>query len=199
MTKKVILASGSPRRKELLSRAGVVFEVHSPDINEDVLHQECSKSMVKRLSLEKALEVWRNVLRADESAIIIAADTTVVDSGGRILGKPVNEAEAVKMIKALQGKVHQVHTGYTVIDVVRGQVKKKITRVVETRVWIGSMTPVEIKKYVSQGECLDKAGAYAAQGFGMLLIEKISGSYTNVIGLPMTQLMKDLKALGWKS
>jgi len=198
MGKKVILASGSPRRKELLHLAGIRFEVATPDVNEDPIPDERPKKMVKRLAEEKALEVWRNRRNFRSPLLIIAADTTVVNPNGEILGKPRNRKEAILMVTSLQGKIHKVYTGYTILDVSRGQVDRNVSRVVETRVKIRKMKAEEVRAYVDCGESLDKAGGYAAQGFGMTLIERISGSYTNVVGLPITQVLEDLKDLGWK-
>jgi septum formation protein len=154
--------------------------------------------MVRRLSREKALESWRNFLSAKQSAFILSADTTVVSPGGRVLGKPRDSAEAVQMIRSLQGRVHQVLTGYTLLDVELGVLARSVTRVIRTKVAIQALSRLEIQRYVGLGESLDKAGAYAAQGFGMAIIESISGSYTNVVGLPMTEVMRDLKKFGWK-
>jgi len=198
MGKKVILASGSPRRKELLHLAGIRFEVATPDVNEDPIPDERPKKMVKRLAEEKALEVWRNRKNFRSPLLIIAADTTVVNPNGEILGKPRNRKEAILMVTSLQGKIHKVYTGYAILDVSRGQVDRSVSRVVETRVKIRKMKAEEVRAYVDCGESLDKAGGYAAQGFGMTLIERISGSYTNVVGLPITQVLEDLKDLGWK-
>jgi septum formation protein len=202
MIQKVILASSSPRRKELLEMAGVPFEVIVADINETPLKKELPEKMVARLSKIKAetvaeLSSQQNRLLND-SVLILAADTTVVSETKKNLGKPETIEEAKKMIKTLQGKKHHVFTAYTLLQILDGKIKKSVTRTVRTDVFIKSMTTSEIDIYVAQGECMDKAGAYAAQGFGMALIEKISGSYTNVVGLPVTQVVADMKKLGWK-
>ncbi len=199
MSKKVILASASPRRKELLGLAGVKFEVHVPDIDETPLPRENAKKMVKRLSELKSKEVWRNFLSPKQSALVIAADTTVVNGAGEILGKPANSREAVEMVMSLQGRAHKVFTGYCILDIAKGEVKKCIVRAIETKVYIQPMTLSDARAYVSRGESQDKAGAYAAQGVGMTIIEKINGSYTNVVGLPVAEVMRDFKKLGWKS
>ncbi len=199
MGKKIILASGSPRRKELMAMAGLPFEIMVPEVDETPKKHESPKKMVKRLSREKALEIWRNQLTEKDSAIIISADTTVVSPRNQNLGKPRNEKEAMQMVSELQGRTHSVFTGYTIVDFVKGEARKIISRVVETKVTIQALSKAEVREYVEKGESLDKAGAYAAQGYGMAIIEKISGSYTNVVGLPMTQVKEDLKALGWKA
>ena len=199
MGKKIILASGSPRRKELMAMAGLPFEIMVPEVDETPKKHESPKKMVKRLSREKALEIWRNQLTEKDSAIIISADTTVVSPRNQNLGKPRNEKEAMQMVSELQGRTHSVFTGYTIVDFVKGEARKIISRVIETKVTIQALSKSEVREYVEKGESLDKAGAYAAQGYGMAIIEKISGSYTNVVGLPMTQVKEDLKALGWKA
>jgi len=198
MFKPLVLASGSPRRKDLLRLAGVKYRICVPDIDETPVQTESPRAMVRRLSREKALESWRNFLSAKQSAFILSADTTVVSPGGRVLGKPHDSAEAVQMIRSLQGRVHQVLTGYTLLDVELGVLARSVTRVIRTKVAIQALSHLEIQRYVGLGESLDKAGAYAAQGFGMAIIESISGSYTNVVGLPMTEVMRDLKKFGWK-
>jgi len=201
MNPKIVLASGSPRRKELLTSAGVEFSVHAPDVDETPIRGERPNAMVARLSTLKARTAAQKVLGAGvsgDSFWVLAADTTVVSATGKNLGKPADVSEARKMIRALQGKKHRVFTGYTLLQIFGGKEKKKIVRTIGTDVFIKKMNADEIAAYVAQGESLDKAGAYAAQGFGMVLIEKISGSYTNVVGLPVAQVLADLKKLGWK-
>ena len=198
MASRVILASGSPRRKELLSLAGLKFEIHLPELDETPFKGESPKAMVKRLAKEKAHEVWKQTLKSGDSGLIIAADTTVVSPDEKNLGKPRDEKEAIRMVKSLEGRTHRVYTGYAIVKVVRGEIVSTTSRVVTTRVAMRKMSSQDIRDYVAKGECLDKAGAYAAQGFGMVLIEKISGSYTNVVGIPVTHVLQDLKRLGWK-
>lgn len=199
MSKKIILASSSPRRKELLSLAGVTFEVKIPDVDESLVPGESPKKMVKRLSLEKAVEVWRNFLSEKQSAMVLAADTTVVNYREQILGKPQNKKEAIEMIASLQGKSHRVYTGFALLEIEKGELRRKKNVTVETKVFIRALDAGEIKTYVDRNESLDKAGAYAAQGFGMTIIEKIDGSYTNVVGLPMAEVLDELKKMGWKA
>jgi septum formation protein len=189
---KVILASGSPRRKELLTWAGVRFEIMVSDVDETPLKKETPAAMVKRLSHEKALAVGQKIMASGETAVIIAADTTVVSPQGKILGKPVDEKDALKMISAIQGKTHTVLTGYSLAKVSKGKVVKTVSRVVKTLVTMRKLSKVDQEFYLSKGESMDKAGAYAAQGYGMVLIEKINGSYTNVVGLPMKEVLEDL-------
>jgi len=198
MNKKIFLASSSPRRKELLTLAGVEFEIKIPDVDEAQFPHESPVQMVKRLAFEKASTVWRNELGPGESRIVLAADTTVVSAKGKVLGKPTTKAEAIEMILLLQGKVHKVHTGYALLEVVKGELARKRIRSVETRVYIRPLSRIEARMYVDRGESLDKAGAYAAQGHGMTIIKKIEGSYTNVVGLPMSEVIEDLQKFGWK-
>ncbi len=178
--------------------AGIPFEILQPDVNEDPLSGEKPDRMVERLARDKALAVFSKLSAGRSSKFIIAADTTVVNPSGKILGKPVDRREAIQMLQELQGKVHRVFTGYAVFLGSAGRISRKVQRVVCTRVHIRKMSLLEIKRYVDLGESYDKAGAYAAQGFGMTIIERINGSYTNVVGLPMTELVSDLKGLGWK-
>ena len=197
MLKKILLASGSPRRKELLTLAGLSFEIKVPEIDETPLPHEKPVQMVKRLSLEKGTEVWRNFLNQTDSALILAADTTVVNAEGDILGKPKDNKEAIHMITSLQGKTHRVYTGYSILEVVTGELCQKLSHSVETKVAIRVLTANEIRNYVARGESLDKAGGYAAQGYGMAIIDKIDGSFSNVVGLPLAEVMEDLKKFGW--
>jgi septum formation protein len=192
---KVILASGSPRRRELLTWAGVEFEILVSDIDETPIKKESPSKMVSRLSEEKAKAVAQLLMGKHQDAVIISADTTVVSPRGKILGKPVDLKEAYQMISELQGKTHQVLTGYSVLKVKNGKIKKIISKVVKTAVTMRKLSPADRKFYLSQGESMDKAGAYAAQGFGMVLIEKINGSYTNVVGLPMNEVLSDLSKI----
>lgn len=198
MNKKIVLASGSPRRKELLEMAGIPFEILVPEVDETPLPREAPQNMVKRLSLMKALAAARDWSGSPGSAIILSADTTVVDPSGRNLGKPRNLREARKMVSALAGKDHFVFTGYSLVEIRKGRVHRILSKRVRTRVRIREMTSREVNDYIGRGESLDKAGAYAAQGFGMALIEQISGSYTNVVGLPVTEVTRDLRLLGWR-
>ncbi|MGE5894486.1 MAG: Maf family protein, partial [bacterium] len=144
--------------------------------------------LARRLSAEKA----KAVAKKHTNAIIIAADT-FISFRGKLLGKPHTNEEARKMLKMLTGKSHSVVTGYTIIDTAQ---KKKVSRSVETRVWFKKMTNEEIESYIHSGEPLDKAGAYAIQGLGAVLIKKIEGDFFNVVGLPLFDLVQQLKKFG---
>ena len=183
---QIILASGSPRRKELLSWLGLDFEVLVPEVNENVLDGESPKDYCTRLSQDKA----RNIFSIHSDALIIAADTVVV-LNSTILGKPADNNDAVNQLRLLQGTMHEVYTGYTIINE-----KQLITRAIKTRVFFKEMNDFEISWYISTGEPLDKAGSYGLQGIGSLFVDRIEGSYTNVIGLPLSDLYNDLKVFG---
>jgi len=186
--KKIILASASPRRQELLERIGLKFEVEPSRYEEQTIPALGPHELVKRNSLEKA----KTVAASRRNAIIIAADTIGVRRG-KIIGKPHTSTEARKMLTALSGRSHRVITGFTIIDTGTG---KTVSRSVETKVYFRKLTPEEIDAYVRTGEPLDKAGAYAIQGLGSLIVEKINGDYYNVIGLPLAALAQSLKEFG---
>ena len=184
----IILASASPRRKELLSLIGLKFRVDVSDYEEDLGLELKPHELAKYLSLEKA----RAVAHKYKDAVIIAADTFIVFRG-KLLGKPHTEKEAMRMLTMLNGKLHSVITGYTVLDTLSG---RKHSAAIETKVWFRKMTDEELRAYVKTGEPLDKAGAYAIQGIGSLIIKKIEGDYFNVIGLPVASLAVTLKRFG---
>lgn len=177
----IILASKSPRRKELLSIITNEFEIKTADVDEALPENIAPDKAVEYLSKIKA-DPFKN-----NNDIIIGADT-VVAIDDRILGKPRDKADAYNMLKMLSGKEHSVFTGVTVIS--HG---KTDTFSVETRVKFFDLTDDEINNYINTGEPFDKAGAYGIQGKGSLLVEKINGDYFNVVGLPVSRLAKALK------
>lgn len=187
-TKTIILASASPRRRELLALTGLKFRVDVSDYEEDLGLNLKPHSLARRLSREKA----RAVAHKYRNAVIIAADTFIV-IGKKLLGKPHTEKEALRMLAALNGRSHAVITGYTVLDTATG---KTVSGSVRTKVRFRKMTAAELRSYVKTGEPLDKAGAYAIQGLGSLLVKKIEGDYFNVIGLPLADLAETLKEFG---
>ena len=190
MTKPVVLASSSPRRRELLEKTGLEFIVDAAEINEDHGRRMKPAELARTISLEKA----KAVATRHPCAIIIAADTFgVLD--GRLLGKPRDEEEARIMLWRMGGKCHRVVTGFTILDTDTG---KAVSKAVETKVYFRKLDREEIEDYVRTGEPLDKAGAYAIQGLGALLVEKIEGDYYNVIGLPLSSLAQELKRFGVK-
>lgn len=176
----LILASKSPRRRELLSLITTDFVVKSADVDEALPEDFPPQKAVEYLSKIKA-EPFNN-----GENIVIGADT-VVAVDGKILGKPADRQQAFEMLKSLSGKYHSVFTGVTVI-----KPEKSVTFSVETKVKFFDLTDDEIDSYIATGECDDKAGAYGIQGKGSLLVEKIDGDYFNVVGLPISKLNKYL-------
>ena len=184
----IILASQSPRRRELLGQMGLKgFKILSPEVDEHVEGNPDPASLVEQLSLRKASAVAQ---RADEDDLIIAADTVVVLDGA-VLGKPADEREAFAMLSALSGNRHYVYTGVTVL---RGG--QTLTAHECTTVTFREVEPHEISAYIATGEPMDKAGAYGIQGLGALLIRRIEGDYYNVMGLPVYRLGRMLAELG---
>ena len=186
--RKIILASESPRRKELLKRTGLSFEVAPSDLEEDLSLNLDPHELAKHISAEKAASVAGKY----PDAVIIAADTFIV-LGDTVLGKPHTGEEAKRMLGALSGREHSVITGFTILDT---SSNAKHTESVETRVWFRELSDGQIEAYVRTGEPLDKAGAYAIQGQGAALVEKIEGDYENVVGLPLSALRESLRRFG---
>lgn len=184
----LILASASPRRALLLEALGVPYEVAVPRVDETPLEGESPAAHVARLAENKATTV---AIRHPGRAIL-AADTTVV-LDGRIFGKPAHREEARLMLAALQGRTHEVLTGYVVLDG-RGASSRGVAKSLVT---MRALSSKEIEAYLGEGEYGDKAGAYAAQGKGSSLIERIEGSYTNVVGLPLEPVGEILLRLGY--
>jgi septum formation protein len=189
MPPKIILASSSPRRKELLERLGLRFEV-IPSLIDEIQHRnESPEDFALRTSTEKALSVSRNLVG---DSVVIGADTIVVKDG-EILGKPKDEQEAITMLRKIAGKEHRVITGFSIV---KPKAEILYRKFVESRVRIKTLASWEIEGYIKTGEPMDKAGAYGAQGIGAFMIEEVRGSYTNVVGLPLTQVIDALTRLG---
>jgi septum formation protein len=186
--KEIVLASSSPRRKELLRLIGLKFRVDPAEYEERMDLNMPPHRLARHLSLEKA----KSVAARYNDAIIIAADTFILFRGS-LMGKPHTAQEAKRMLEMLNGKTHSVITGYTVIDTKTG---KKISKSIETKVCFRRLTAEEIASYARTGEPLDKAGGYAIQGLGATLIKEIDGDYFNVIGLPLSSLAAVLKTFG---
>ncbi len=186
----IILASHSPRRRELLRQIGVQFRSDPTDVDERARPGESPEAYAVRVSQDKAQVAARRA----ETGIIIAADTIVV-LDDQILGKPVDARDAERMLGLLSGKVHCVISGLTVMDAVTWKTK---TRTSITRVWFRSLSAHEVASYVASREPLDKAGAYGIQGKGALLVERIEGCYFNVVGLPLAVLGEMLLEFGFK-
>lgn len=184
---RIILASKSPRRRELLSLLGVEFSVVSEDIDETVNEDLPVESEIKRLSLEKAKAVAG---KAGEGDVIIAADTVVV-LDDRVFGKPESGVDAKRMLRALSGKTHKVITGVTVLCGGRAD-----TRAAVTEVTFRDLSDKEIEAYVATGDPFDKAGGYALQGISCIFVKGISGDHFNVYGLPVGLLADMLRGSG---
>ena len=184
---KIVLASQSPRRKELLGRMGLEFVTQASKIDESAFDGLEARELVATLSREKAQWIARQL---DGETLVIGADTVVVRDGAA-LGKPKDAEDAVAMLLSLSGRDHQVCTGVTVC---RGD--RVLTQVEETQVTFRELTEAEVRQYVSTGEPMDKAGAYGIQGLGGLLVEGIRGDYSNVVGLPVCRLGPMLKDFG---
>lgn len=186
---RVVLASGSPRRHQLLRSIGLDFEVVAPDVDESLHPGESPRAHVQRLAAAKAADVAAR-LDAGEPVAVIAADTTV-DVDGRVLAKPVDDDEARRMLRLLSGRTHEVHTA------VHGRVRDAThTATVTTLVTFARLSDRGIEWYLAMGEHHDKAGAYAMQSAGAALVHRIEGSPSNVIGLPLVETIGVLRACG---
>src|SRR5579863_4681932 len=194
LTMKLILASSSPRRAEVMRNAGFVFEVHPADVDETRLPHESAEDYVRRVAQAKAHTVAARARAAGERAIVIAADTTVV-AEGQILAKPEDAADARRMLGLFNGKTHEVLTALCVINI---PAAKESLHVEKTRVEFLKMSEEEIADYIQTGEPFDKAGAYGIQGIAGRFATRIEGCYFNVLGLPLSRLWTTLQALGWK-
>lgn len=186
MRKKIILASASPRRKELLSQIGITFEIIKAE-KEEHITSSIPTEVVKELSMQKAKEVAAKC----DGSIIIGADT-IVAMEGQILGKPKDRADAMRMLRLLQGKKHQVITGVTVL---LGSTKTRSFAEV-TDVSLYPMTDAQIERYIATGEPMDKAGAYGIQGRFAAYVRGIEGDYNNVVGLPIGRLYQEVLSVG---
>ena len=182
---RIVLASASPRRREILKQVGLEFDV-IPSQGEEIIDSDKADEIVKKLSNDKALEVSR---MCGKNTLVIGADT-VVAIDNRILGKPADREEAFRMISGLRNGCHSVYTGVTIIynEVVRNFV-------VETKVYVYDMSDDEVYEYIDTGDCYDKAGGYGIQGYFARYVEKIEGDYYNVVGLPVSRLIKEMKDL----
>lgn len=194
----VILASGSPRRRELLATIGVEPTIVVPDVDETPRPHEDPVAYVRRLAAAKLEAVRRQMGSVAVGTVLVAADTTV-DLGGRILGKPVDAADAAAMLTELSGHDHSVHTGLAVAVAVpgcRGNDWDGVVEVVSATVRFRSLEPAEIEAYVASGEPLDKAGAYAIQGGAAGFVSLLEGPLSTVVGLPVERLVSLAAGLG---
>lgn len=201
---QIILASASPRRKELLEQIGMEFEI-CPAKGEEVITQNRPDAVVLELSHQKAEEVAAGVLTYNEThpdlatpqdILVIGADT-VVAYGDKILGKPKDEADAERMLTLLQGKKHSVYTGITLVFIDKNGRTGEHRFFERTDVTMYPMDEDEIHRYIATGEPMDKAGSYGIQGRCAIYIKQIEGDYNNVVGLPVARLYQELRCIGY--
>jgi len=188
----LVLASGSPRRRDLLAALGLAFTVRPADIDETPRPREAPRDYVERLAEEKA------VAQAEPGEVILAADTSVI-LDGEILGKPEDAADGRRLLGRLAGREHVVLSGVALhrpADGADGDAGRTLSHVEESRVRIAALTPEEIAWYVATGETMDKAGGYAIQGLGAIYVEGVHGDYTTVVGLPLPAPYRLFQALG---
>lgn len=181
--KPFILASQSPRRKQLLEQAGLSFTIIPSEVEEKVLDTDTPEEVVASLALQKAQDVFSR----HSNQLVLAADT-IVAIDDTILGKPVNRQDAEKMLQQLSGRDHHVFTGVTLLCE-----SKELTFVEKTHVHFYPLTNEEITSYINSGEPFDKAGGYGIQGLGSILVEKIHGDYFTIVGLPIAKVVRALK------
>lgn len=176
----LVLASASPRRRELLTQAGFTFTVKPASISEDLKPGENPIAYVTRLAREKAASVFAEIRSHDPSTVVLGADTTVVAPNGEVLGKPADPADASRMLRLLSGATHQVITGVALVSQTGIEIAAEVTHVS-----VLHLSDDEIDAYIATGEPMDKAGAYAIQGYAARWIPRIHGCYFNVVGLPL--------------
>ncbi len=190
MKNNIILASASPRRKVLLEQIGLQFQVVPSQADETELPGETPEEHVVRLSLAKAAEVAG---RQDIDGRWFIGSDTIVLCDQQILGKPMDDKDAARILRLLSGREHRVLSGFAIID---RQTNQQLAEAVSTKVRFRQLTEDEIRRYIASGEPADKAGSYAIQGLGVCFVASIEGSYTNVVGLPLCRLTLALKQLG---
>lgn len=188
----LLLGSASPRRRDILQGLGLSIRVEPADIPEHRLPGEAPLEYVSRIVADKLAAVGERASGAFSAALV--ADTVVVIDGD-VLGKPVDVADAERLLGRIAGRTHTVYTRYA-ISLPDAPSTARIARTVSTEVTLRAASPDELTRYAASGEGLDKAGAYAAQGIGAFLIERLVGSYSNVVGLPACEVVLDLRALG---
>ena len=188
------LASSSPRRKELLKNFNLQFDCYSPNIDEIPEKNEQAESFVKRMAIEKGRKIHQTCILAKD--VIILAGDTIVFFNGQILGKPETVSHAKSMLSQLNGNLHTVLSGYSILDSASGN---EITDVTCTKVKFQKMPPELLEWYVSTGEPMGNAGAYSIQGLGSILVESIDGSYNNVVGIPIEYIIQYMTDNGWIS
>lgn len=182
---KIVLASGSPRRKEILENMNLKFDIIKSEIEETTVENESPENLVKRLSYEKA----HDVATRNSDSIVIGADTVVV-LDNNVLGKPKDREEAFDMLKKMSGREHDVITGISILCL---DSKEEISDFCVSKVKFKNLSDEDIYSYINTGECMDKAGAYGIQGLGGLLVEYIKGDYFNIVGFPISSASEILK------
>ena len=190
---KLILASVSPRRAEILRNAGIQFEICRAGVDESPRGNELPGDYVRRLALAKALSAAKDNRDGADPPLILGADTVVVVDG-EILGKPASPDDARRMLRRLSGKIHEVHTGLALLW--SGSKRSVVEEI--TQVHFAALTDREIEEYIASSEPFDKAGAYAIQGLGGRYVTRIEGCYFNVMGLPLARLYSLLRESGWE-
>lgn len=182
---KIVLASGSPRRKEILENMNLKFDIIKSEIEETTLENESPEDLVKRLSYEKA----HDIATRNRDSIVIGADTVVV-LDNNVLGKPKDKEDAFNMLKKMSGREHDVITGISILCL---DSKKEIIDFCVSKVKFKNLSDEDIYSYIATGECMDKAGAYGIQGLGGILVEYIKGDYFNIVGFPISSASEILK------
>lgn len=188
---RYVLASGSPRRKELLGKVIPEFEI-IPAVGEEQTKKVLPSEVVEELSFQKASEIFHKILTDSDDQLVVIGSDTVVSYNHKILGKPVDEADAARMVSQLSGNDHDVYSGVTVFYTEDGE-ERSFTFSEQTKVHVAELSEDEISGYVATGEPLDKAGAYGIQGLFARYITGIEGDYYNVMGLPVARLYQELK------
>lgn len=186
--KKIILASTSPRRKEIFEKANIPFKIEASGFEENMTLNLEPIELAKYLSKGKALDVASK----HKDAVVIGADT-LISFEGKVLGKPQTRIKAKEMLKSLSGKSHSVFTGYTIIDCITS---KTLTNVVETKIYFKKLSDEQIDDYIEAEKPFDRAGSYAIESLGKALVNKIQGDFSNVVGLPLSALASDLEQFG---
>jgi septum formation protein len=192
---KLILASASPRRAEVLRAAGIAFEVLPTDVDESPQPNEEPGELVARLAEAKARSAAARAASSASPAILVGADTAVV-ADAKTLGKPASADDARRMLRLLSGRTHSVLTGLALVRLPGGESRREQET---TRVTFAPLTDREIEDYVASGEPFDKAGAYAIQGLGGRFVTRVEGCYFNVVGMPLARLYRMLREFGWPS
>jgi septum formation protein len=192
----LVLGSASPRRRELIAMLGIPFVVRVARVDEAMQRRETPETYLDRVTRSKLDAVLEGAEGLGPAAVVLAADTIVVSPGGAVLGKPSDDGGAREMIEQLSGATHEVSTRF-VLALAAAREPLVHAQTVTTRVTFRPLASDEMSAYVATGEGRDKAGAYAVQGLAASFVERIDGSYTNVVGLPLCQVLVAMRALGW--